>query len=89
MFLLLQDIPLDIQHASTLEENLAHYFRREKLDGDNAYKCDKCKSKVAASKKFSIERAPNVLCIQLKRFNLMGKMVLSKVVTLASMVVKN
>ena len=72
MFLLLQDIPLDIQHASTLEENLAHYFRREKLDGDNAYKCDKCKSKVAASKKFSIERAPNVLCIQLKRFNLMG-----------------
>lgn len=67
-----QDIPLDIQHASTLEDGLAHYFRRERLEGDNAYKCDKCKTKVPATKKFSLERAPNVLCIQLKRFGLMG-----------------
>ena len=51
---------------------MSHYFRRERLEGDNAYKCDKCKSKVPATKKFSIERAPNVLCIQLKRFGLMG-----------------
>ena len=51
---------------------MGHYFRRERLEGDNAYKCDKCKSKVPATKKFSIERAPNVLCIQLKRFGLMG-----------------
>ena len=63
---------MDIQHASTLEDGLAHYFRRERLDGDNAYKCEKCKSKVPANKKFSLERAPNVLCIQLKRFGLMG-----------------
>lgn len=67
-----QDIPLDIQHASTLDDALGHYFRRERLEGDNAYKCEKCKSKVPATKKFSIERAPNVLCIQLKRFGLMG-----------------
>ena len=51
---------------------MGHYFRRERLEGDNAYKCEKCKSKVPATKKFSIERAPNVLCIQLKRFGLMG-----------------
>jgi len=51
---------------------MSHYFRRERLEGDNAYKCDKCKGKVPATKKFSIERAPNVLCIQLKRFGLMG-----------------
>jgi len=67
-----QEIPLDIQHGSTLEDAMGHYFRRERLEGDNAYKCDKCKSKVPATKKFSIERAPNVLCIQLKRFGLMG-----------------
>jgi len=67
-----QEIPLDIQHGSTLEDAMSHYFRRERLEGDNAYKCDKCKSKVPATKKFSIERAPNVLCIQLKRFGLMG-----------------
>lgn len=63
---------MDIQHASTLDDALGHYFRRERLEGDNAYKCEKCKSKVPATKKFSIERAPNVLCIQLKRFGLMG-----------------
>ena len=63
---------MDIQHGTTLEDNLNHYFRRERLEGDNAYKCDKCKSKVPATKKFSIERAPNVLCVQLKRFGLMG-----------------
>ena len=67
-----QDIPLDIQHSSSLDDALSQYFRRERLEGENAYRCDKCKSKVPATKKFSIERSPNVLCIQLKRFGLMG-----------------
>merc|ERR1711936_1437137 len=32
----------------------------------------KCKQKVPATKQYKIERPPLVLCIQLKRFNLMG-----------------
>merc|ERR1719244_849780 len=36
------------------------------------YKCEKCKQKVPATKQYKIERPPMVLCIQLKRFNLMG-----------------
>merc|ERR550519_1664356 len=36
------------------------------------YKCEKCKQKVPAWKQYKIERPPLVLCVQLKRFNLMG-----------------
>ena len=63
-------------------------LRRENLgQGENMYKCEKCKQKVGklqsapcftdlvqvpATKQYQIERPPLVLCIQLKRFNLMG-----------------
>ena len=36
------------------------------------YKCEKCLEKVPATKQYKIERPPLVLCIQLKRFNMMG-----------------
>merc|ERR1719219_2296085 len=36
------------------------------------YKCEKCLQKVPATKQYKIERPPLVLCIQLKRFNMMG-----------------
>ena len=36
------------------------------------YKCEKCHQKVPATTQFKIERPPQVLCIQLKRFNMMG-----------------
>eukprot|EP00091_Calanus_sinicus_P005052 TRINITY_DN15417_c0_g1_i1.p1 TRINITY_DN15417_c0_g1~~TRINITY_DN15417_c0_g1_i1.p1 ORF type:complete len:215 (+),score=48.83 TRINITY_DN15417_c0_g1_i1:305-949(+) len=41
-------------------------------EGRNMYKCEKCKQKVPATKQYKIERPPMVLCIQLKRFNIMG-----------------
>ena len=50
-----------------------HHSRRETLgQGENMYKCEKCQQKVPATKQYRIERPPLVLCIQLKRFNLMG-----------------
>ena len=52
---------------------MAGYFKRESLgQGENMYRCEKCKQKVPATKQYKIERPPMVLCIQLKRFNLMG-----------------
>ena len=36
------------------------------------YKCEKCHQKVPATKQYKIERPPQVLCVQLKRFNMMG-----------------
>ena len=71
------DILLDIRQVSNIEEALSQYFRQEKIggagdDGANMYKCEKCNVKVPARKRYLIERPPAVLCIQLKRFSLMG-----------------
>ncbi|KAK6785331.1 hypothetical protein RDI58_018786 [Solanum bulbocastanum] len=44
------------------------FFQPEVLDGNNKYKCENCKKLVTARKQMSILQAPNVLVIQLKRF---------------------
>jgi ubiquitin carboxyl-terminal hydrolase 36/42 len=68
------DLALDISRVTTLNDALAGYFARENLE-ECDYKCESCKKKVSATKRFSLERAPVVLCIQLKRFNaMMGKL---------------
>lgn len=66
-----QDLLLDIRKADTIEEALEGYFSRERLE-DMGYKCEACKKKVSATKQFSLERAPIALCIQLKRFSMLG-----------------
>ncbi|XP_024017932.1 ubiquitin carboxyl-terminal hydrolase 25 isoform X2 [Morus notabilis] len=40
----------------------------EVLDGSNKYKCESCKKLVPARKQMSVLQAPNILVIQLKRF---------------------
>ncbi|XP_049810550.1 ubiquitin carboxyl-terminal hydrolase 36 isoform X2 [Schistocerca nitens] len=67
-----QDLLLDIRRASTLEDALSAYFTHERLEGDDAYRCERCHRKVPANKKFSLEKPPMVLCIQLKRFSMLG-----------------
>ncbi|XP_065362463.1 ubiquitin carboxyl-terminal hydrolase 36 isoform X2 [Calliphora vicina] len=66
-----QDLLLDIRKADTVDEALEGYFSRERLE-DMGYKCEACKKKVSATKQFSLERAPIALCIQLKRFSMLG-----------------
>merc|ERR1719318_1391780 len=67
------DLLLDIRQADNIDTALAGYFKRESLgQGENMYRCEKCKQKVPATKQYKIARPPMVLCIQLKRFNLMG-----------------
>lgn len=65
------DMALDISRFSMLNDALSGYFTRENLE-ECGYKCESCKKKVSATKQFSLERAPVVLCIQLKRFNVSG-----------------
>jgi ubiquitin carboxyl-terminal hydrolase 36/42 len=48
------DLPLDITRVSTLNEALAGYFARENLE-ECGYKCESCKKKVSATKRFSLE----------------------------------
>ena len=71
------DLLLDIRQVSTIEDALQQHFRQERIGGhgenpDSMYKCEKCHIKVPAKKRCLIERPPAVLCIQLKRFSLMG-----------------
>ena len=66
------DIMLDIKNADNIDSALQGYFKREVLSQADMYKCEKCKDKVPAHKIYRIERPPLVLCLQLKRFNIMG-----------------
>ncbi|KAK7243986.1 hypothetical protein RIF29_38801 [Crotalaria pallida] len=64
----MMDISLDVFHSNSLRDSMQKFFQPEVLDGNNKYKCDSCKKLVAAKKQMSILQAPNVLVIQLKRF---------------------
>ncbi|KAH9288784.1 hypothetical protein KI387_032901, partial [Taxus chinensis] len=64
----IMDISLEILHANSLKEPLGRFLQVEVLDGNNKYNCEKCKKLSAAHKQLSIIQAPNVLVIQLKRF---------------------
>lgn len=67
------DISLEIKQFVNIEASLQHFTRQETLSSDNAYKCPKCNRKVAAHKSYTINVPPNVLTLQLKRFDHMGK----------------
>ncbi|XP_037547269.1 ubiquitin carboxyl-terminal hydrolase 42 [Nematolebias whitei] len=62
------DITLEIKTAPSVSKALEQFVKAEQLDGENAYKCTKCKKMVTASKRFTIHRSPNVLTLSLKRF---------------------
>lgn len=64
----IMDISLDVLLTNSLKDAFQKFFQPEILDGNNKYKCDNCKKLVAARKQMSIRQAPNVLVIQLKRF---------------------
>ncbi|XP_050367501.1 ubiquitin carboxyl-terminal hydrolase 25 [Argentina anserina] len=64
----IMDISLDVLHSNSLKDALQRFFQSELLDGQNKYKCERCNKLVAARKQMSILQAPNVLVIQLKRF---------------------
>ncbi|NWI51561.1 UBP42 hydrolase, partial [Calyptomena viridis] len=63
------DVPLDIKAASSLTAALEDFVTPEKLDGENCFKCSRCKKNVAASKRFTVHCAPKVLTVCLKRFD--------------------
>ncbi|XP_015581087.2 ubiquitin carboxyl-terminal hydrolase 25 isoform X1 [Ricinus communis] len=70
----IMDISLDVLHSNSLREAMQKFFQPEILDGNNKYRCERdlclfsCKKLVAARKQMSILQAPNILVIQLKRF---------------------
>ncbi|WVZ82239.1 hypothetical protein U9M48_029525 [Paspalum notatum var. saurae] len=64
------DLSLDIAKAATLVQALKNFTEEELLDGgQKQYQCERCRQKVVAKKRFTIDKAPNVLTIHLKRFS--------------------
>ena len=66
------DLSLDIKNVINIQKALERFVQPDQLEGKNAYKCANCKNTVQAQKRFSIHRPPNVLTLQLKRFQFGG-----------------
>ncbi|KAK6130719.1 hypothetical protein DH2020_035536 [Rehmannia glutinosa] len=65
----IMDLTIEIGgEIGTLEDALRQFTRSEILDGENKYRCGRCKSYEKAKKKLRVLEAPNVLTIALKRF---------------------
>ncbi|XP_051151600.1 ubiquitin carboxyl-terminal hydrolase 18-like [Andrographis paniculata] len=65
----MMDLTVEIHgDAGSLEECLDQFTAKESLHGDNMYKCDGCNAYVMAWKRLTIQQAPNILTIALKRF---------------------
>ena len=67
------DLSLEIMGCRSLLDSLRQFTRPEKLEGSNAWKCDKCEKLRPALKQMKIAQAPPVLTIQLKCFTPLGK----------------
>ncbi|KAG6498533.1 ubiquitin carboxyl-terminal hydrolase 19-like [Zingiber officinale] len=65
----MMDLTVEIDgNIATLDDALLRFTSQEILEGENKYKCDRCKSYERAKKRLTILEAPNVLTIVLKRF---------------------
>ncbi|KAJ3696142.1 hypothetical protein LUZ60_001519 [Juncus effusus] len=64
----IMDLSLDLCQSGSVKDALARFFKPEVLDGSNKYSCERCKKLSVARKQMFVSRAPNVLVIQLKRF---------------------
>ncbi|KAJ3698804.1 hypothetical protein LUZ61_002509 [Rhynchospora tenuis] len=64
----IMDLSLDLCQSNSLKDALARFFQPEILEGSNKYSCERCKKLSVAKKQMFVSQAPNVLVIQLKRF---------------------
>ncbi|XP_065669506.1 ubiquitin carboxyl-terminal hydrolase 19 isoform X3 [Hydra vulgaris] len=65
---LFKETPLDEEHI-TLSDSLRLFMEPEKLDGNESWKCPKCKSFQIAKKEMAISMPSCLLLLHLKRFS--------------------
>lgn len=58
--------------VSSVNAALKHFTEKERLTAGNEWFCEKCKMKVTATKQLTINHAPQVLVLHLKRFCHLG-----------------
>ncbi|XP_057816121.2 ubiquitin carboxyl-terminal hydrolase 20 isoform X2 [Cryptomeria japonica] len=66
------DLSLEINNSDSLIEALDSFTAVETIECDDKYQCEKCKLGKSVYKQLTIDRAPKVLSIQLKRFTNTG-----------------
>lgn len=59
---------LDVKNKRNILHGLESYIEGEILDGDNAYYCAECKTKVKAMMRTTVKKLPKYLILVLKRF---------------------
>ena len=60
---------VDVRNHHNLIDSLEQYVKGDLLEGANAYHCERCDKKVDTVKRMCVKKLPNVLAIQLKRFD--------------------
>eukprot|EP00741_Cyanophora_paradoxa_P003867 tig00000734_g3761.t1 len=53
------DLSLELRGANSVEQALSNFTAAEVLDGENKYRCSKCKKLVRATKRLTIHHSPN------------------------------
>ncbi|ACO65895.1 predicted protein, partial [Micromonas commoda] len=56
----------------SVESALKNFTEEERLEGENAYRCERCKDLCPATKRLTIHEAPAILVVHLKRFDHYG-----------------
>ena len=62
------DLSLEINNSDSIIEALESFIAVETIECDDKYQCEKCKLGKSVYKQLTIDKAPEVLSIQLKRF---------------------
>ena len=69
----IMDLSLDVRKGiNSVKQALDVFTAPESLSGTEKYKCESCKRRVDATKRFSIDAAPMALTVHLKRFGIFG-----------------
>ncbi|KAH7103068.1 cysteine proteinase [Auriculariales sp. MPI-PUGE-AT-0066] len=73
------DLSLDIDKSASVSQAVKRFVEVDKLRGADKYKCEKCKKMVNADKQFTIDSAPLVLTVHLKRFTPFGRKITGQI----------
>lgn len=69
----MMDLSLDVRKGiASVKQALDAFTAPESLSGTEKYRCDSCKRRVDATKRFSVDAAPLALTVHLKRFGIFG-----------------
>lgn len=63
-------LALEVRNKENIIESLEAFIKPETLQGENSYQCGICQTKQKAVKRETLHTLPNVLLIQLKRFEI-------------------